>query len=203
MHETLKLRSCSALHYAVWPWTFGYYEEKEQSLKLGLGQPWVWSVSDFIFLVSANEGRWLVLFLSSSRLQCMVSALIIADLAMGARGAETSEDIQLQEQVKKFNISNIQYIQMSVLARMWSREGVFLTSIIIRLICWWWSQPMKSPRQMRRMARVLEYKTLAEEEESPLKEAQLSADKWNECEGHWVRLLWLDLQVALQCRSAS
>jgi len=32
--------------------------EEQQSFKLALGQPWVWSVSDFIFLASAYEGGW-------------------------------------------------------------------------------------------------------------------------------------------------
>ena len=50
-------------------------------------QPWVWSVSDFIFLASACEGDWPVLFLtiSSSHWQNMVSVLIIAELARGCR----------------------------------------------------------------------------------------------------------------------
>jgi len=34
-------------------------EEEEQSHKLAIGQPWVLSVSSFIFLVSAYEGGWL------------------------------------------------------------------------------------------------------------------------------------------------
>jgi len=33
-------------------------EEEDQSFKLALGQPWVWSVSDFIFLATAYEGGW-------------------------------------------------------------------------------------------------------------------------------------------------
>ena len=47
-------------------------EEKEyQSLKLALGQPWVWSDSDFIFLHTAYEDGWSVLSIhvSSSRLE--------------------------------------------------------------------------------------------------------------------------------------
>ena len=32
-------------------------EDEEQSLKLAVMQPWVWSVSDFIFLALAYEGR--------------------------------------------------------------------------------------------------------------------------------------------------
>ena len=70
-------------------------EEEEQSLKLALRQPWVWSVSDFIFLASAYEGGWPVLSLavSSSHQQCTVSVLIIAELARGAGGAEISNQI--------------------------------------------------------------------------------------------------------------
>jgi len=62
-------------------------EEEDQSLKLALRQPWVWSVSDFIFLATAYEGGWPVLSLtfSSSHLQCMFSVLIIAELARGRR----------------------------------------------------------------------------------------------------------------------
>jgi len=43
-------------------------------------QPWVWSLSDFIFSVSAYEGRWPVfsLAVSSSHRQCTVGVLIIA-----------------------------------------------------------------------------------------------------------------------------
>jgi len=40
-------------------------EEEDQSLKLALGQPWVWSVNGFIFLASAYEGGWSVLSLTS------------------------------------------------------------------------------------------------------------------------------------------
>jgi len=36
---------------------FNYEEEEDRSLKLTLGQPWVWSVSDFIFLASAYEAE--------------------------------------------------------------------------------------------------------------------------------------------------
>ena len=73
----------------------GMVEEEEQSLKLALRQPWVWSVSDFIFLASAYEGGWPVLSLavSSSHRQCTVSVLIIAELARGAGGAEISNQI--------------------------------------------------------------------------------------------------------------
>jgi len=39
-------------------------EEEGQVLKLTHGQSWVWSVSDFIFLALACEGKWLVLFLA-------------------------------------------------------------------------------------------------------------------------------------------
>ena len=54
---------------------------------LALKQPWVWSVSDFIFLATAYEGGWPVLFLSvsSSYWQCAISVLIIAELARGRR----------------------------------------------------------------------------------------------------------------------
>ena len=69
-----------------------YYEEEkeeekeEQSLKLTLKQPYVWSVSDFIFLASANEGwEWVLsLAVSSSNQQCTVSVLIKAELARSA-----------------------------------------------------------------------------------------------------------------------
>ena len=52
-----------------------------------LGQPWVWSVSDFIFVATAYECGWPVLSLtiSSSHWQCAVSVLIIAELARGRR----------------------------------------------------------------------------------------------------------------------
>ena len=40
--------------------------EAEQSLNQALGQPWVWSVSDFIFLTCAYQCGWLVLFLAIS-----------------------------------------------------------------------------------------------------------------------------------------
>jgi len=64
--------------------------DEEQPLKLVLRQPWVWSVSNFIFLASAHGGGWPVLFVtvSSSHWQCMVSILIIAKLARGTSGAE-------------------------------------------------------------------------------------------------------------------
>ena len=54
-------------------------EDEDQSLKLALGQPWVWSVNDFIFLATAYEGGWPVLSLtiSSSHWQSAVSVLII------------------------------------------------------------------------------------------------------------------------------
>ena len=59
-------------------------EIEEQSFKLVLRQPWLWSVSDFIFLASAYEGEWPVLSLtvSSSHWQCVVSVLIIVELAV-------------------------------------------------------------------------------------------------------------------------
>ena len=70
-------------------------EEEAQSLKLALGQPWVWSVRDLIFLASAYEGGWPVLSLtvSSSHWQCTVSVLIIDELARGADGTEISNQI--------------------------------------------------------------------------------------------------------------
>jgi len=43
------LNTCSFLNYLTL---------EEQSLKLSLGQPWVRSIGDFIFLASACEGRW-------------------------------------------------------------------------------------------------------------------------------------------------
>ena len=57
------------------------------SLKLSLRQPWVWSVSDPIFLATAYEGGWPVLSLTvlSSYWQSAVSVLIIAELARGCR----------------------------------------------------------------------------------------------------------------------
>ena len=69
--------------------------EEEQSLKLALRQPWVWSVNDFIFLASAYEGGCAILFLavSSSHWQCAVSVLIKAELTGGANGAEISNQI--------------------------------------------------------------------------------------------------------------
>ena len=70
-------------------------EQQEQSLKLALGQPWVWSVSDFIFLASAYEGGWpvLTLIVSSSHWQFTVSVLIIAELSRGVGGVEISNQI--------------------------------------------------------------------------------------------------------------
>ena len=61
---------------------FTVHEQEEQSLNLALGHPWVWSVSDFIFLASAYELGWSVLSLtiSSSHWQRTVSVLIIAEL---------------------------------------------------------------------------------------------------------------------------
>ena len=41
-------------------------EEEEQCLKLALRQPWVETVNDFIFLVSAYEGRQPVFYLPLS-----------------------------------------------------------------------------------------------------------------------------------------
>src|SRR5688572_24076283 len=60
-------------------------------------QPYVRSVSDFIFLASAYEDGWTILFLalSSSSWQCTVSVLKIAELAIGGRGVtEHSRDFQ-------------------------------------------------------------------------------------------------------------
>ena len=65
-------------------------EVKDQSLKLVIGQPWVLSIIDFIFLATANEGGWPVLSItvSSSHWQCVVRVLIIAGLARGTGGSE-------------------------------------------------------------------------------------------------------------------
>jgi len=54
--------------------------EEDQTLKLALWQPWVWSVSDFIFLATAYEGGWPVLSLivPSSLWHCVISVLILA-----------------------------------------------------------------------------------------------------------------------------
>jgi len=61
----------------------------------GEGHPWVWSRSDFTFVATAYGGVWPVLSLtmSSSRLQCSVRALIIADLSWGTGEAEFSNQI--------------------------------------------------------------------------------------------------------------
>jgi len=58
-------------------------EEKSNPPMLTMIQPGVWSVSDFVFLALAYEGRWPVLSLaiSSSHWQCTVSVLILAELA--------------------------------------------------------------------------------------------------------------------------
>ena len=71
----------------ICPKVFFPHEEEKQSFKLALGQPCVWSVSDFVFLASVCEGRWPVLSLivSSSHWQCAVSILIIAAFARGCR----------------------------------------------------------------------------------------------------------------------
>jgi len=63
--------------------------EEEQSLKLALGQPRVWSDSGFIFLASAYKGAWsiFILVVSSSQWQCTVSVLIVSWIG-GASGAE-------------------------------------------------------------------------------------------------------------------
>ena len=66
----------------IWP----LFEEEDQSLQ----QPWVWSVSDFIFLATAYDGGWpiLSLIVPSSHWQvwhCAVSAASIAELARGRR----------------------------------------------------------------------------------------------------------------------
>jgi len=55
-------------------------KEEEQSLKLVLGQPWVWSVSDFAFLASVYEGDGQSTPSSSHLLTN--SVLVIAELAM-------------------------------------------------------------------------------------------------------------------------
>ena len=71
-------------------------EEEEQSLKLTLRQPWVWSVSAFILLATAYEGRWPVpsLAVSSSHWQCTVSVVIITEFdGIGAGGTEISNQI--------------------------------------------------------------------------------------------------------------
>ena len=59
-------------------------KKKYSPLKLAIRQAWVQCVGDLIF--SAYECRWPVLSLitPSSHWQCMVSVLIIADLARGA-----------------------------------------------------------------------------------------------------------------------
>jgi len=64
---------------------------EEQALKLALRQPWVWSVSDFVFLASAYEIWWPVLSLaiSSSHRHCTVGVLIIAELARACRWSRT------------------------------------------------------------------------------------------------------------------
>jgi len=66
-----------------------YIKEEEQSLKLALGQPWVWSVINVIFLATTYEGEQPVLYLniSSSHWQCTV------ELARGEGGAEISIQI--------------------------------------------------------------------------------------------------------------
>ena len=68
-----------------------YWKKKKSSL---LSKPSVWSVSDFSFsLASAYELRWPVLSLtiSSSHWQCIVSVLIIAELARGRRWSRNLE----------------------------------------------------------------------------------------------------------------
>ena len=68
-------------------WLQTKYDDDYQSLKLALRQPCVWSVSDFSFLATAYKGGWPVLSLtvSSSLWQCVVSVLIIGELARGRR----------------------------------------------------------------------------------------------------------------------
>jgi len=39
-------------------WKVSSNLEEEQSLKLDLGQPWAWSISNFIFLASAYDPEW-------------------------------------------------------------------------------------------------------------------------------------------------
>ena len=78
--------------YACTCAAFGHsFEEEEEDQSLG--QSWVWSVSDFIFLALAYEGRWPVLSLtiSSSHWQCAVSVLIIAELTRGRRWSRNLE----------------------------------------------------------------------------------------------------------------
>ena len=62
-------------------------EEEDQSLKLALGKPWVWSVSDLIHLATAYEGGWPVTSLTVKfyHWQCVVSVLIVAELARERR----------------------------------------------------------------------------------------------------------------------
>jgi len=57
--------------YQVLTWILGSFEYSFHLRRRAallhsppLRQPWVWSVSDFIFLASANEGRWPILSLS-------------------------------------------------------------------------------------------------------------------------------------------
>ena len=70
-------------------WIFFSFDilDDDQSLKLTLMQPWLLNVSDFIFLATAYESWWPVLFLpiSASHWQCAVSVLVIAELARGRR----------------------------------------------------------------------------------------------------------------------
>jgi len=62
-------------------------EEEDQSLKLALRQPWLCSVSAFIFLVSAWP--FLSLAVSSSHRQGAVSVLIITGLASVEMGQKS------------------------------------------------------------------------------------------------------------------
>ena len=68
-------------------------KEEEQFLKLALGQWWVWSFNDFIFLVSIYEERWPVLSLtvSSFHWQCTINVLIVAELARERRWSRNLE----------------------------------------------------------------------------------------------------------------
>ena len=72
-----------ACRMSVSPWTQMIFTP---AYKPALGQPWVWSISDFIFLGAAYDGGSTVLSLtvSFSYRQCTVSVLSIAELARGA-----------------------------------------------------------------------------------------------------------------------
>ena len=84
------------LQYALsWLRCAAIQEEEEQSPKRAPGQPWVWSVSDFISLATEYAGGWPVLSLtiSSSHWQCTVSVLITAEWNRDVDGAEISIQI--------------------------------------------------------------------------------------------------------------